>query len=123
VLRALVKFLKANLREEDILGRYGGEEFYIIMPGASKQTAGEILERIRNRLAETTFHCEKDDVRVAITCSFGVSGFPSDGASGEGLIGKSDMAMYRAKHLGRNRVVLYRKGLQDKAVGRRRGVR
>ncbi len=118
VLKALVDFLKANLREEDILGRYGGEEFCIIMPGASKQTAGEILDRIRNRLAATSFHYEKDDVRATITCSFGVSGFPTDGASGEGLIAKADLALYRAKHLGRNRVVLHRKGLQGNAAGR-----
>jgi len=118
VLYSLVKFLEANLREEDILGRYGGEEFFIIMPGASKQTACEILERIRNRLAETKFHYEKDDIHVSITCSFGVSGFPSDSASGERLMEKSDIALYRAKHLGRNRVIPYRKSLQTKAASR-----
>jgi len=107
VLRAIVDFFKKNLREEDIVARYGGEEFCIIMPGAQKDTALEVLERIRKRLAENSFYYEKGDLHISLTCSFGVSDFPKDGASGKGLIEKADAALYYAKNMGRNKVATY----------------
>jgi len=107
VLRALVRFLDNSLREVDVVARYGGEEFCIIMPDTIKQTAAEILERIRKQLSETTFLYEKENLSLRITCSFGLSDFPVDSATPEGLIKKSDAAMYAAKNAGRNRVVMY----------------
>jgi diguanylate cyclase (GGDEF)-like protein len=107
VLRSLVAFLQNNLRDEDMVARYGGEEFCIIMPGVERSTAGEILERIRKQLSETPFYYEKEDLPITITCSFGVSGFPNDGGTAARLIEKSDAALYQAKRIGRNRVVLF----------------
>lgn len=107
VLRAIVDFFKKNLREEDVLSRYGGEEFCIIMPGVRKKTALDVLDRIRRRLAETHFYYEKGDLHIALTCSFGVSDFPKDSASAKGLIEKADAALYQAKNTGRNRVATY----------------
>lgn len=108
VLKSFVQLLQNNLRDgEDILARYGGEEFCIIMPGVEKQRALEILERIRKSLSETPFLYEKEGLNISITSSFGVSGYPEDGATRDGLIEKSDAALYTAKRRGRNRVVLY----------------
>lgn len=107
VLVSFVRFLRRNLRDDAILVRYGGEEFCVVMPDVRKRMAWEILERIRKMLSETSFRYEKEHLEIRVTCSFGVSGFPEDAANTEGLISKSDDALYAAKSLGRNRVVLY----------------
>ena len=107
VLRAVVRFLRNSFREVDVVARYGGEEFCIIMPGTGKHTAVHILERIRKQLAETTFLYEKENLSITVTCSFGLSDFPVDSATPEGLIKKADESLYRAKKTGRNRVVIY----------------
>jgi len=107
VLSSFVDFLTKNLREDDALARYGGEEFFIIMPEVTKQKAIEILERIRRTLDEITFYYEKEDRHVHITSSFGLSGFPEDGANAEVLVKKADEALYLAKSMGRNTVVPY----------------
>ena len=108
VLKSFVQFLQNNFRDgEVILARYGGEEFCIVMPGVEKQTAVDIIERIRKSLSDTPFLYEKEGLNLTITSSFGVSGYPEDGATRDGLIEKSDAAMYTAKRTGRNRVVLY----------------
>jgi len=108
VLKSFVQFLQNNLRDgEVILARYGGEEFCIVMPGVKKEAAVQILERIRKTMAETPFLYEKEGLNISITSSFGVSGYPEDAITRDGLLEKSDAALYTAKHRGRNRVVLY----------------
>jgi diguanylate cyclase (GGDEF)-like protein len=67
----------------------------------------EILERVRKLLSETPFLYEKEGLNISITSSFGISGYPEDGETRDGLIEKCDAAMYAAKRMGRNRVVLY----------------
>jgi len=113
VLHSLVAFFQKNLREEDVVARFGGEEFCIIMPGVERETAGDILERIRKQLSETQLYYDKEDLPITITCSFGVSGFPLDGVTAKRLIEKSDASLYQAKRTGRNRVVLFG---QDEAL-------
>lgn len=105
VLSSFVEFLKKNLRDEDTVARYGGEEFFIIMPDVSKHRAVEVIERLRKSLNETAFYYEKERCSIKITSSFGLSGFPDDGASFESLVLKADQALYLAKRLGRNLVV------------------
>ncbi len=107
VLSSFVNFLRKNLRDEDIVARYGGEEFFIIMPDVGKHKAVEIIERIRKSLNDTSFYYEKDQFHLRITSSFGLSGFPEDGASFPSLILKADQALYCAKRLGRNQVIPY----------------
>jgi diguanylate cyclase (GGDEF)-like protein len=115
VLKSFVQFLQNNLRDgEVVLARYGGEEFCIVMPGVRKQKAHEILERIRKSLSETPFLYEKEGLNISITSSFGVSGYPEDGVTADGLIEKSDAALYTAKRRGRNRVVLYGEDLPSR---------
>jgi diguanylate cyclase (GGDEF)-like protein len=115
VLKSFVQFLESNLRGGEVmLGRYGGEEFCIVMPGVQKRTAAEILERVRASLTENPFFYEKEGLNILITSSFGVSGYPEDGTSRETLIEKSDAALYAAKRTGRNRVVLYGKDMPSR---------
>lgn len=95
------------LRSTDILCRFGGEEFMIILPEAGPTVAFEIIERVRRRISETCVLEGREAFKV--TASFGVAG--SEGPPREGLeayLRQSDEAMYRAKSLGRNRTEVYR---------------
>ncbi len=102
--RALRKFsqvVEASLRDSDIAGRFGGEEFVIALPGASMSKAVEVLDRLRERLAIAG---EESD-NPTFTASFGVVD-SSMGKSLEELLRIADAALYRAKEEGRNRVTV-----------------
>ena len=104
VLQALGNLLHAGIRAGDIACRYGGEEFLLILPRASKAKTGERAEQWRAAFeALRTVYGEK---AVHATISLGVATYPADGVTAEALIHAADQAMYRAKALGRNRVVL-----------------
>ena len=101
-LGAIIAPIQAELRQSDVIGRYGGEEFVVILSSADIAAAHPIAERIRNRVA---------DVRVAgfgapiqLTCSIGVATSDMLGVWGEHLIAQADAAVYAAKRSGRNRV-------------------
>jgi two-component system cell cycle response regulator len=106
VLKTVAKILRANVRSVDIPCRYGGEEFVIILPGASKKNATKVAERLRREIENFpfTYRREEPPIRINITCSFGVATFPEDGTTPEELIRMVDKALYRAKEGGRNRV-------------------
>ena len=95
----------ARLRTSDVVARYGGEEFVIILPETEKESAVEVGERIRRGIAEHSFTCENS--RVKLTMSFGIAEYPTDAKNYEELIKCADIAMYKAKHLGRNLVEVY----------------
>lgn len=101
VLRQLPERIKQGLRIYDILGRYGGEEFLILLPNASLQSACTVAERIRLCVAEQPF--THNDIEIAATISLGVSTFHPESALTE-VIELADQAMYQAKQNGRNRV-------------------
>ncbi len=103
VLQALAAILQAHSRASDVCCRFGGEEFVIVMPEASKVQAQARAEEIRAALAATQISIDPGVVRV--TASFGVAAFPEDGDGSDELIGAADAAMYAAKAAGRNRVV------------------
>lgn len=105
VLKMLGIILKANVREEDVVARYGGEEFVILLHNVSKYDAFRIAERIRIEVEETSF--KEIGVPERITVSFGISCFPTDGEEAIDLLRKADQALYQAKSLGRNRVVVF----------------
>jgi diguanylate cyclase (GGDEF)-like protein len=101
VLRVVGKALRKCLRREDYAGRYGGEEFFVILPGSMKQTARAVAERIRSSI-EATF-LEARDARISVTVSIGLAEFQKS----EPVIAwieRADAAMYRAKQAGRNQV-------------------
>lgn len=105
MLQALGQLLKASTRIGDIACRYGGEEFIIVMPGASAAIAAQRAENIRATFDALTV---KDGNRVMhATLSLGVATYPINGATGEDVLIRADRALYQAKRNGRNRVVSY----------------
>ncbi len=107
VLRILAGLLLQNIRDVDIVFRYGGEEFSVIIPEVSKQEAFTMAERIRRVVQDHVFPFEEDQPGRNLTVSMGIAGFPEDAGDSEGLIDNADRALYRAKLTGRNRVCIY----------------
>ena len=100
VLRALAQFLKIHLREFDILGRYGGEEFVIVLPGADLANARNVAFRLRDGVQERPMV----NGSVNITVSLGVAQLSEGLTDFQALMNRADKAMYAAKRAGRNRV-------------------
>lgn len=98
VLIELVGILNKNVRGQDILGRWGGEEFLIILPDTSLEDATVLAERLRQVVADKSF-----TTAGQVTISIGVSAFNAD-SSPEAIVSRADAALYQAKKLGRNRV-------------------
>lgn len=101
-LRAIIDPIHAELRQSDVIGRYGGEEFVVILSSADISAAGPIAERIRHRVADVRVEGYGPPIRV--TCSIGVATSDTLGVWGEHLIARADEAVYDAKRSGRNRV-------------------
>jgi diguanylate cyclase (GGDEF)-like protein len=105
VLKVLADILKVSVREVDIVGRYGGEEFIIILPEAGKEEAREIAERMRFKVERYKFINNKNHPNEnKLTLSLGVTSCFREFISLESLIYKVDQALYQAKRKGRNRV-------------------
>ncbi|MDD4895027.1 MAG: GGDEF domain-containing protein, partial [Candidatus Omnitrophica bacterium] len=102
ILRDLSRTIQDNIRQVDLLSRYGGEEFSIILSEADKEAAHFAAERIRKAIEEKDIKVYDEDLKV--TVSIGVSTYPTDGKDMETLIDNADSALYRAKQTGRNRV-------------------
>ncbi|MEW6033156.1 MAG: diguanylate cyclase [Bacillota bacterium] len=103
VLQELAALLRASVRSSDVVGRYGGEEFLVVLPHTDLEGAMILAERLRSLVAGHTFAGDGRPVRI--TVSVGVSVFPGIGVTDrETLLSTVDQAMYRAKALGRNRV-------------------
>ena len=105
-LQSVVATLNANLRKHDVVGRYGGEEFSLLMPNTAKDTALLAAERMRAEIERLGF--EVAGRRVPITVSGGVATYPQDGEDWDGLLTAADNALYDAKQGGRNRVAAAR---------------
>jgi diguanylate cyclase (GGDEF)-like protein len=101
-LRAIIEPIHAELRQSDVIGRYGGEEFVVILSSADMAAAHPIAERIRNRVADV--RVEGYGPPIKLTCSIGVASSDTLGVWGEHLIAQADAAVYAAKRSGRNRV-------------------
>jgi len=106
-LREVGKVLKKTVRDEDIVSRYGGEEFCIIFPGITKEGIRNLGERIRIKIEKHKFYKEKVQPTGQLTVSLGGAVFPKDATDMHGLIQKADEALYQAKHLGRNQMRIY----------------
>ncbi|MDD4979677.1 MAG: GGDEF domain-containing protein [Candidatus Omnitrophica bacterium] len=105
ILRELSKIIQQNIRQIDLMGRYGGEEFSVILSQTDKEAAGFAAERIRQAIEEKRIKAYDEELKV--TVSIGISVFPGDGKDMKTLIDKADTALYRAKEGGRNKVCLY----------------
>ena len=106
VLKQLAEVLRETAREIDRVGRYGGEEFVVLLPGSNASDAEAFAERVRRAVAERDFAYPGGTVRR--TLSAGVAGWPHpEVRHQEGLVKAADDALYVAKQRGRNRVVAY----------------
>ena len=99
-LKRVATVLRETTRDVDSVARYGGEEFFVLMPETSAASAADTAERIRQRLAAQPL------AAGAVTLSVGVAEYPRHGDSGDALIRVADAALYEAKRLGRDRVVV-----------------
>lgn len=102
VIITLARLLKTRLRISDIIGRYGGEEFVVLLKGVTNERASELIDGLRHDFAQVDFHA--GGARFRCTFSAGISSFPIQ-PSTESLRLSADQALYRAKHQGRNQVV------------------
>jgi diguanylate cyclase (GGDEF)-like protein/putative nucleotidyltransferase with HDIG domain len=105
VLKGIAEVFRAMLRHYDVPARFGGEEFSILLPETSPEEALEIAERIRAAIAQRRFDVETSSEPIRATVSIGVAAFPRDGSDPNELIHQADLAVYRAKLQGRNRVL------------------
>lgn len=107
VLKEAAGIVLSNSRISDFVGRFGGEEFAMILPHIDYQGAQEMGERLRKIFAEHAFLADTE--RISVTVSLGICSFPEDAMKHRGdLFNFSDQALFRAKSGGRNRVFLYR---------------
>lgn len=104
VLREFAKRCKSCIREIDYIGRYGGEEFIILLPDAHVKASMNIAERLRNAITKKPIQI--DDKEISITASLGVACRDESSTTLETLIAQADQALYIAKHNGRNCVAV-----------------
>lgn len=103
VLSQAGRIIQASIREPDLAGRYGGEEFIAYLPETDRERALKAAERVRSAIEEKVFMHE--GVPIRITISIGVSSFPEHGSDIDGLVREADRALYRCKATGRNKVL------------------
>ncbi|MDX1634336.1 MAG: diguanylate cyclase [Marinobacter sp.] len=107
VLQALCERLRDNIRAVDAIGRYGGEEFMVLLPEMEEEEARETAERLRALVADKPLALDREQT-LALTISIGVAVYPEHGRSRDELCDAADRAMYQAKSAGRNQVCLAR---------------
>lgn len=105
VLRGVAKTLQKCVRQNDVVARFGGEEFCIVLPDTSSDQAMRIAENMR----ETIQVCRFDD--IAVTCSLGVTTIRNNATTPSEFIDQADLALFKSKSLGRNRVTLWSEAL------------
>jgi diguanylate cyclase (GGDEF)-like protein len=116
VLQTVGEILRAHTRNTDGLGRWGGEEFVLVCPGASLARAGDLAEKLRHKIMETNFIPEDP---IAVTASFGVAVSNAD-RNFEDAFRQADQALYLAKSRGRNCVVAATEEQMHKVTGARK---
>ncbi|WP_186297725.1 diguanylate cyclase [Sedimenticola selenatireducens] len=102
VLIGFSRLLRERLRESDVVGRYGGEEFLVVLPDTTLEHAELVIEAVRTAFAKTSFTA--NGALFSVTLSAGIAGFPRSG-SASGLLDAADIALYKAKEQGRNRTI------------------
>lgn len=114
VIREVARIIKENVRNIDVVGRYGGEEYSILMINTTVEKIIAVAQRIIEMIAVFPFNFDNINVRMTISC--GLAEYPNDGMNMNDLITKADEAMYDAKKQGGNLVVVYEK-IMDHTAG------
>lgn len=112
VLQVIADILRRSLRKVDVIARYGGEEFILLLPNTTKEEADSIANRIREEVSRTIFECtslEGSQIVCPVTISGGITTCPDDFMDPDRLLSAADKAMYKAKALGKNRIILFHK--------------
>jgi diguanylate cyclase (GGDEF)-like protein len=107
VLRRVAEVLKGNFRKTDIVTRYGGEEFAVIMPQTDKSQAIIAAQKVWRAILEYPFPRGDTQPLGRVTISTGLASFPSEAKDETELIAKADARLYMAKNEGRNRVIAH----------------
>ena len=106
VLQRVAHACMAQLRQSDIIGRLGGEEFGVLLPYAGRDGASETAERIRKAIADLRFDLGSEPIQI--TASFGIASLSGVVREFDELLKRADTALFQAKALGRNRCVVWR---------------
>ncbi len=108
-LKTIAEILLSTVRSMDVVARFGGDEFMVILPETGETTAIAIAERIRNNIAIKALLTEDqtDEAPYALTASIGIACYPEHGETVEQLLEHVDNALYRAKNAGKNRIEVY----------------
>ncbi|MDF2868032.1 MAG: response regulator protein with domain [Gammaproteobacteria bacterium] len=107
LIRHMAKIITSSLRVSDSAARYGGDEFIILLANTGKEQAFTVAERIRSKLATSSFKINENDIFT--TASIGVASFPSNDEEPQALLKKADEALYQSKITGKNKVSAYLK--------------
>ncbi|MBP2026589.1 diguanylate cyclase (GGDEF)-like protein [Acetoanaerobium pronyense] len=110
ILQKFSKLISENIRFKDLFARYGGEEFVLILDGVNKNEALKICNRLREKVQNQV----KDPEGKSITVSMGIASYPEQGLWEEELLKKADLALYKSKDDGRNRVSIWNENIDDK---------
>ncbi|MEK7476742.1 MAG: sensor domain-containing diguanylate cyclase [Candidatus Coatesbacteria bacterium] len=125
VLKHVSRAMEANFQRPAILARYGGEEFAVLLPDTSRERAAELAEKFRAALEAAPMTAaplaatpsSAPGPRPAVTMSIGVAAFPEDAQTRRDLIARADLALYRSKDAGRNRVTIFDAAWQNAPSG------
>ncbi len=104
------KTIRKSIRTGDIACRYGGDEFVVVLSNVTKETALSRAEKLREKIASRFIVHRNEKVKISV--SIGIAMFPEHGSVGEILLQRADQALYEAKRMGKNRVLLYTENQQ-----------
>jgi diguanylate cyclase (GGDEF)-like protein/PAS domain S-box-containing protein len=113
VLVTLASALLKMTRTTDIVSRFGGEEFLVILPGVDMKGAVDFAERMRYAVSKLRIEDKEKNICTVLTASVGISTFTANTSNMEELINQADIALYEAKRLGRNKVYCYTPDLKQ----------
>lgn len=122
VLIEVAELLIRNLRDVDIISRYGGDEFVVVLPETGLRTTQAITKRLHRSFQRHEF-LVAEGIAIHLTASFGIAGFPDHAKNKKDLIRLADQAMYEAKYGGRDRVCVAQRRLPKAAAAPRRAIR
>ncbi|NLY55583.1 MAG: sensor domain-containing diguanylate cyclase [Firmicutes bacterium] len=110
LLQEVGAIIKESIREVDLAARYGGEEFVLVLPNTTAEEAHHVVERIRTRIRQLAMPGAEEQPLGHFSVSIGLAAYPQDAADAESLLNCADIALYKAKELGRDRTVYYAVG-------------